>query len=232
MTAKENNKLHVYLLAGVKTSTSIFTACMNKLSDRLSADGVEATIDVLLPYGDMSRNLVRQLIEVRSDLSNGRLARRIGGKYAFSKIKSSLPEGRRLLLIGHSGGGAAAYQAARMLDVECKQTDFRIVQIGSPRIPILPKLQQKVSYFHAVDQSGKGIDPICRLGSWGGWNKGEHHMIRWNARKYSPGHVEGVPTMGGHADYFRNEHPFIDQNAICNLDKIMGRVHEWLKGWL
>lgn len=232
MIINETNKLHVYLLAGVKTSTSIFTECMNKLTERLRDNGIDSSIEVLLPYGDMSRNLVKQLIEVRSDLSNGRYARRIGGKYAYSKIKSSMPDGSRMLLIGHSGGGAAAYQAARLIEAEQQKADFRIVQIGSPRIPILPKLQHKVSYFHAVDQLGKGIDPICRIGSWGGWHKAASYAIRWNHTKYSPGHVEGVPTMGGHADYFRHEHPYIDQDSICNLDKIMDRVYIWLKDWL
>ncbi len=234
MTAtRESDQLHIYLLAGVKTSSSIFVECIRRLEEKFCRDGKSAEISTVFPYGDMSRNLLRQVFEVKSDLSNRSKAKRIGGKLAYSQIKQKLPEQcNRVLLIGHSGGGAAAYQAACLLDKEKHDMDIRIVQIGSPRMPILPQMKRKVSYFHAIDQTGKAIDPICRIGSWGGWGSETGVRPLWNASKYSPGHVEGIATMGGHADYFRHEPPFFDSNNICNLEKMMDRVYDWLKGWL
>lgn len=230
MTAIQNSPLNVYLLAGVKTHTSSFNACRQKMDQLLRSDGIEPIIHVIFPYGDATRSLVRQVLEVRSDLSNRLRAGRIGGRYALKRIKETY-RGQRLLVIGHSGGGAAAYQAAKMLHEDGAAKDFRIVQIGSPRTPIDPRIRDRVSYFHSIDSVGKLNDPISRIGSWGGWSR-SGRMPRWNRLKYAPGYVEGIPTVGGHADYFRDAAPFIDTDSICNLDKTISRVREWLKGWV
>ncbi|MOA08934.1 hypothetical protein D3C78_1287360 [compost metagenome] len=146
------------------------------------------------------------------------------------KIKDTI-SGDRVLLIGHSGGGAAAYQAAKMLYEEDGRKDIRIVQIGAPKTPIDPMLQERVSYFHSIDCDGRMNDPITRIGTWGGWSRSSYSIPRWNRMKYAPGYVEGISTVGGHADYFRHTEPFRDKEAVCNLDKTIGRVCEWLKGW-
>lgn len=231
MTATKPSRMSIYLLAGVATSNSIFTECKVKLEQMFQSDGVEPAIHVIFPYGDASRSLVRQVLEVKSDLSNRLTAGRIGGQHALEKIKQTMSS-ERLLLIGHSGGGAAAYQAAKMLYEQDQIEDFRIVQVGSPRTPIEPKLQERVSYFHSIDSLGKLNDPISRIGTWGGWSISKYAMPRWNRMKYAPGYVEGIPTVGGHADYFRHTEDFSDQEAICNLDKTVDRVRGWLKGWV
>ncbi|WP_424767946.1 lipase family protein [Paenibacillus sp. sgz302251] len=230
MTATSTSRLSIYLLAGVATSNSIFTECKIKLEKLFRESGVEPTVHVIFPYGDASRSLVKQVLEVRSDLSNRMRAGRIGGKHALDKIKQTLT-GDRMLLIGHSGGGAAAYQAAKMLYEKEEAEDFRIVQVGSPRTPIEPKLQERVCYFYSIDSSGKLNDPISRIGTWGGWIRSGNMMPRWNRMKYAPGYVEGIPMVGGHADYFRHTEPYKDQEAICNLDKTVNRMRQWLKGW-
>lgn len=231
MTAIKPSPISIYLLAGVATSNSIFNECKIKLEKMFQSDGIEPAIHVLFPYGDASRSVLRQVLEVKSDLSNRIKAGRVGGQNALLKIKQTL-SGDRMLLIGHSGGGAAAYQAAKMLHENGEINDFRIVQVGAPRTPIDPSLQERVSYFHSINSLGKLNDPISRIGSWGGWSRDKSAVPRWNRLKYAPGYVEGIPTVGGHADYFRHTKPYTDHEAVCNLDKTIDRVREWLKGWV
>ncbi|MFF2483372.1 hypothetical protein [Paenibacillus sp. NPDC058071] len=233
MTAIKHSAINVYLLAGVATTQTAFNECKSKLDRLFRADGLEPFIHILYPYGDASRNLYRQIAEVSSDLGNRVGMGRIGGRFAFRKIKETLlgPDDP-LLLIGHSGGGAAAYQAARMVHAQKLSRNFRIVQVGAPRIAVQPELRDKVSYFHSVDGKGNLNDPISRLGSWGGWSKlVEQSVPRWNRMKYAPSVVEGIPLIGGHAHYFRHQQPYIDQDSVCNLDKTIDRVRVWLKGW-
>lgn len=232
MTAEvKPNCVNVYLLAGVKTASSCFTVCKRMLENELRENGLQAAVHVLFPYGDYNRNLMKQVLEVRSDLTAGKNSGRIGGRQAAREIKQTHGGSEKLLLIGHSGGGAAAYQAARLLEEE-GANDFRVVQIGSPKTPIEPRLQEKVSYFHSVDPTGKISDPISLIGTWGGWIRNAGKVPVWNRFKYAPGYMEGIPTIGGHADYFRHTEPFLDTEARCNLDKTMERVQGWLKGWL
>ncbi|AJY75649.1 hypothetical protein VN24_15130 [Paenibacillus beijingensis] len=232
MTTAPNRLLHIYLLAGVKTTLSAFFECRKKLENLFAQDGRQTTIHVLFPYGDYTRNLWRQLWEVRSDFNSWLLPWRIGGRAAAEAIRTSRAEGQ-VLIIGHSGGGVAAYQAVRMLQRQgaLENTDIRIVQIGSPKIPIEPLLRERVAYFHAVDDSGRLSDPISRIGSWGGWSAGKRSLPRWNQRKYAPGFVKGIPVIGGHANYFRHTAPYVDAQSICNLDKTIDGIRSWLKGW-
>jgi len=224
--------IHIYLLAGVATAESIFHMCEQKLEKICHEQGLEPVIKSVFPYGNNSRSVVRQVFEVRSDLSNRMKAGRIGGQLAYKTIKESY-RGGRLLLIGHSGGGAAAYQAVKLLHEEgTKEDDFRVVQVGSPRTPIQRNYQKHVGYFHAIDGAGRMIDPISRIGSWGGWRLSKYAVPSWDSFKYAPGYIEGLPTIGGHADYFRHSDPYLDEAKVCNLDKTINGVVGWLKGWL
>ncbi|GGG82523.1 hypothetical protein [Paenibacillus radicis (ex Gao et al. 2016)] len=232
MTATKSS-ISIYLLAGVATTQTAFNECRDKLDRLFRSDGLEPFIHILHPYGDASRNLYRQIVEVGSDLSNRIGIGRVGAKAAFRKIMETLrDEDEPTLLIGHSGGGIAAYQAGRMLHNQRLARNVRIVQVGSPRIPIQPDLRDRVSYFHSVDADGKLNDPISRIGSWGGWQAERGRTVpQWNRMKHAPVKVEGIPLIGGHAHYFRHQQPFIDQDAVCNLDKTIDRVRVWLKGW-
>ncbi|MUT68443.1 hypothetical protein [Paenibacillus sp. NEAU-GSW1] len=233
MTAIKSSSISVYLLAGVATTQTAFNECKEKLDKLFRADGLDPFIHILHPYGDASRNLYRQIVEVGSDLSNRIGIGRVGGRAAFRKIMENIRDkDEPMLLIGHSGGGVAAYQAGRMLHNQKLSRNYRIVQVGSPRVPIQPDMQERVCYFHSVDSDGKPNDPITRIGSWGGWIADKGSAVpRWNRMKYAPVKVEGIPTIGGHAHYFRGNHPYIDQDSICNLDKTIERVRHWLKGW-
>jgi hypothetical protein len=44
--------------------------------------------------------------------------------------------------------------------------------------------------------------------------------------------VEGMSIVGGHADYFKHLNPFIDEEAVCNLDKTVERIRSRLNGWI
>src|SRR4051794_29395395 len=114
MYMEQARKLDVYLFAGVATTPGFFYDCIQELQQRLEGAGYLPTIRTLFPYGDYTRSLFRQIREVRGDLSNRRNAWRIGGKIAAEQV-GRLSGGQSVLFIGHSGGGAAAYQAARIL---------------------------------------------------------------------------------------------------------------------
>ncbi|GFN33094.1 hypothetical protein PCURB6_33540 [Paenibacillus curdlanolyticus] len=228
--------LTVYLMAGVATAGHMFSECCRKLEDMLGQEVGKLDIHVLFPYGDNSRKLWTQVLEVGSDLTNGLRLSRVGGRKAAESIQATYKGDGRVLLIGHSGGGAAAYQAAVKLHRAGTLRDFRVVQIGSPRIRVLPELKDRVGYFHSVDANGKVTDPISRIGTWGGWSLSSSERKRsvpyWNRYKYAPGLVEGIPVIGGHADYFRHQKPYVDDQSVCNLDKTIGRIGNWLKGWV
>ncbi|WP_246070678.1 hypothetical protein [Paenibacillus kobensis] len=228
--------LTVYLMAGVATASQMFSECCRKLEELLGHEAGKLDIHVLFPYGDNSRNLWAQVLEVGSDLTNGIRLSRVGGRKAAESIQATYKGAGRVLLIGHSGGGAAAYQAAVKLQRNGTLRDFRVVQIGSPRIRVLPELKDRVSYFHSVDAEGKVSDPISRIGTWGGWSvsggQRKRNVPYWNRLKYAPGLVEGIPVIGGHADYFRHQNPFVDSQSVCNLDKTVDRIGSWLKGWV
>ncbi|EFM10552.1 conserved hypothetical protein [Paenibacillus curdlanolyticus YK9] len=231
--AADRHPLTVYLMAGVATANQMFGECCRKLEEMLSvAELDKPEIHVLYPYGDNSRSRFAQVLEVGSDLSNRIHLSRVGGRKAVEGIQRTYKGKGPVLMIGHSGGGIAAYQAAVQLHREGALPDFRLVQIGSPRIRVMPELKQRISYFHSVDAAGKLTDPISRIGTWGGWSGGKMRIPHWNAWKYAPGYVEGIEVVGGHADYFKHQNPFIDGQAVCNLDKTMERVRQWLKGWI
>lgn len=229
MTAISGSPIRIYLLAGVATTKGYFDECRNQLDRMFRADGREPIIHILHPYGDVSRNLYRQIVEVGTDLTNRLSIGRIGGRAAFQQVKETMKsEEEPILFIGHSGGGAAAYQAGKMLHQQRLNRNFRIVQVGSPRIPIHPELRDKVCFLHSVDKEGKLSDPISRIGTWGGWSAQGASVPRWNRFKYSPSIVEGIPLIGGHAHYFCHQTPYVDQDSVCNLDKTINRVRNWL----
>ncbi|WP_152619538.1 hypothetical protein [Cohnella kolymensis] len=168
--AVDGSEWDIYLLAGISSTAAIFRECKRELLRRFREAGREPVVRELLPYGDNSQSIVRQLLDVGSDLARLRLPGRwrSGGKEAADEIrKFSL--GRRVLLIGHSGGGVAAYEAAVLLRAEGAIRDFRIVMVGSPKVPIRMLPAERVSYFVAIDENGQQVDPVTRLGSWGGW---------------------------------------------------------------
>lgn len=228
-TAK-GERMRIVLLAGIATAPQFFGRCCEKVGAIARQAGWLVSVDAIYPYGDHSRSVWRQVREVSGDLPHRLSLARIGGRAAADHIRRTY-DGERLVLIGHSGGGAAAYQAVRILHKEQRLSldNCRIIQIGSPKVPIAPELRRHVYYIHAVDRAGKAKDPITRLGSWGGWSAGRFRLPGWNASKYAPEHIEGIELLGGHADYLRHDQPFIDEQQQSNLEKTLGRVWQWVQ---
>jgi pimeloyl-ACP methyl ester carboxylesterase len=181
----------------------------------------------LFPYGDHTHNVWRQLFEVGADLVRLPGRRRSGGREAAEEIRRR-SAGKPVLLIGHSGGGVAAYQAAVRLMEESVVPDFRVVQVGCPKVPIRAEYREKVSYFTAVDDKGRMRDPVTMLGSWSGIRRDSRGVPRWDRRKYAPGYIGRVEIVGGHEHYFRNDadcvHPVRGANLTMTLESIWERV--------
>ncbi|TJY44000.1 hypothetical protein E5161_00965 [Cohnella pontilimi] len=220
----------IYLLAGVGSSRSIFAACKRELQQRFQEEGRDPVIRELFPYGDHSVRLIRQVMEVGADLAGLRGLLRSGGRDAAEQVRT-LSAGRPVLFIGHSGGSVAAYQAAVKLSEEGVIPDFRVVQVGSPKVPIRPEHRRKVSYFVAVDDQGHRVDPITRLGRWGGWARNRLGVRYWDKMKYAPGLIGSITVLGGHEHYFRNDdryiHPERGSNLSLTLDSIWERVADY-----
>ncbi|EXX89886.1 hypothetical protein BG53_14765, partial [Paenibacillus darwinianus] len=162
--------IDIYLLAGIKTWPGFFEPLMSRLAELCrEEEWRDSTVRIVYPYGDYRRGLLRQVREVKRDLSSRMLGgARLGGIVAADAVRRGSAKGRSVLLIGHSGGGVAAYHAASLLLREGAVADCRVVQIGSPKVRIDPDMRGKVGYFFAVDGRGRRIDAVTRLGGWGG----------------------------------------------------------------
>ena len=175
---------------------------------------------LLFPYGHQDSGLVRQLRLVGRDMlvQKGPYEKSIGGRVLIDLI-GNLDGVDYLMLIGHSGGGVASVHAAAMLQKRRPELTSYILQVGCPRFITAPELKERVLYLYAVNEdSGSPKDPICRIGSWGGWEKGPHGVPRWNPEKYAPIDRIPVPIIGNHADYFRSREPFRNQSGLSNLE--------------
>lgn len=244
-------EVDLYLLAGVKTWPSYFREPAERLR-RMSIEAgyAIAGVHVLYPYGDHTIPLMRQVRQVARDvvrrLSPGadnppREAGRLssgaddpGGAASIiapaDPIVGAIRErsaDRVVVLIGHSGGGVAAYHAGRRLLAEGAVRDCRIVQVGSPKVRIHPALRDRTAYFYAVDERGRVRDPITRLGTWGGVRRAVAGIPVWDPRRWAPGHIAAVAIDGGHKDYF-NHGPSAAPGQATNLERTAASVLDWL----
>ena len=219
----------IYLLAGIGSSPSSFAECKRELVKRLEGAGRRPAIRELFPYGDHTNKLWRQALVVGADLARLHGAWRSGGAEAAAEIRRH-SAGAPILFIGHSGGSVAAYKAAVELMDERTIPDFRIIQIGSPKVPIRAVYREKVSYYVAVNENRLRTDPVTLLGSWSGWSRSTTGSWFWDKRKYAPGFIGEIMTLGGHEHYFRNDeqyiHPVRGSNLMVTLDSIWDKIAE------
>lgn len=224
----KNNRVLLYLMAGVRTAPSFMQPLYEELTRRFrEAAGWEPAGGLLLPYGDWSRRLAPQVLEVWRDarLSVWHTSRTIGGRPVEERVLADW-SGEALLLVGHSGGGVAAVHAATRLLERHPAMRCAVVQIGSPRCPVPPALQPMTAWCYAVGQDGRVKDPICRLGSWRSGLFGG-----WPPRQYRPGSLFPLRIRGGHPDYFRTH--LADADGRSNLNLTMEAVWGFIRGhWL
>ncbi|MFC4810299.1 hypothetical protein [Paenibacillus sp. GCM10023250] len=215
----------IYFMAGVGSSRTIFAECVKELQRRYAESGRSSRIRELFPYGDHTHNFYRQLLKVRCDLSRLGRTVQIGAKAVADQVRQ-LSAGRPVLFIGHSGGGIAAYQTAVLLSRDGTIPDWRVVQVGSPRLRIRQEHAGKVHYVVAVNEKGECADFITRIGSWGGFSRSRYGLPYWNRRKYAPMHIVPIATIGGHQYYFRKEAPFVHPERGSNLRMMTDMIWE------
>lgn len=206
----------IYLLAGIRTMPTLFIECRAELQRRFSLEGRQPIIRELYPYGDHTRQVLHQLAGVYRDMTHLRLGRRPGGEAAAEQVRRLSP-GRPVLFIAHSGGGAAAYRAAVQLIKEGAIADCRVVQIGSPKVPIERELRDKVIYVQAIEEGRQRLDSITGFGHWCGWSRSRSGLRYWDTMKHAPGHIVTVTLLGGHPYYFRGREPHVHPERGSNL---------------
>ncbi|MBP1155909.1 MULTISPECIES: hypothetical protein [unclassified Paenibacillus] len=185
---------------------------------------------LLFPYGDWNRKTAAQIVEIIHDTGLGpnRYSRSIGGRRAAAGLSNGFAaSGVIRVFIGHSGGGVAAAHASRIL-LQDNVHDPRhyIVQIGSPKCALIPEDRTQALYIR-FGEHGRRTDPVTRMGSWGGWEKAGRGW-RWNSEKYAPAYRVSLSLIGGHADYFRRNDPFVSEDGKSNLDKTTDCIGLWL----
>ncbi|WP_274468512.1 MULTISPECIES: hypothetical protein [unclassified Paenibacillus] len=219
----------IYISAGFATAPDFLDRFGDALAGCFSEQtGARVRIVIHFPYGDWSRSRRRQLLEITGDLWNNAHNKpsRYGGKNLTKLIREHWRPGQQLLLVGHSAGAVASIQAAKAL-MEHGLPILGVIQIGSPRCAVPPALKDRILYLHGANPQDRKLDPIPRLGTWGGWIKGRYGVFQWHGQKHAPSHRQTIPMIGGHADYFRDHNPYIWQETT-NMQTTIGTIWAWL----
>ncbi|UJF35847.1 thioesterase domain-containing protein [Paenibacillus hexagrammi] len=229
---KEARSISVYVSAGFATAPDFLDEFAWQVEQGLKASGWLAKVRIYFPYGDWRRKGGFQLREIASDMWRGAFKRRAayGGKHLAAYVQRHAPAHEPLLLIGHSGGGVAAVHAANQLE-QAGWPILGVVQIGSPKCAVAPPLRERTLYVFTTAESGRkltAIDPVTRLGTWGGWTSSYYTGIWWDPLKYAPLTRTKLSLIGGHPDYFRNHAPYIQQGQT-NLQLTMSSIWTWLQ---
>ncbi|MEB3104090.1 RHS repeat-associated core domain-containing protein, partial [Ferviditalea candida] len=216
--------ISVYFLAGVGTwqSGDMFKAAKEDIIKRYQDMGYDKIhVADVYPYGTMEEcgcdqdatkqmaYTILQALVVNNDMDTP-YKYTVGGNNAFESIKEDYDYfgGGDIVLIGHSGGGIAAYDAAQLLNDAGYNVSF-IVQVGSPKEPIKKKWRDKVGYIEKKGFFGDGIT------AWG---------MTYFQR---PGYIASVDIVGGHPYYF--DPNMKDDNGVSNLSKTMDQIWDWIK---
>jgi hypothetical protein len=153
--------------------------------------------------------LARQALAVSLDML-ARYNRNRGGKRAFSPIMEDYENhgGGGIVLIGHSGGGVAAYGAGKMLHDRGFPVE-KIILVGCPGLRIADDWQERV---RSIRKAGRLGDPVTWL------------RIPFPG---APRNQAAVNIVGWHREYFRRD--LADEGGVSNLAKTMNIIWEWIK---
>lgn len=210
----------IYFLSGIGTwrEGNMFSYAMDDVASRYQLEGFDRihTLD-LYPYGSMDnvpprnrfRKLARQAAKVSRDMY-ARYHRNEGGRRAFLEIVEDydrIGEGE-IILIGHSGGGVAAYNTSQLLSEQGYPVD-QVILVGSPEQWISKEWQNRV---HSLRKTGRFGD-----------------LVTWWGRPCfgAPKQNDVVPILGGHPDYFRKD--LVDESGIPNVTKVMDKIWQWIR---
>ncbi len=238
-------EVELYLPAGVASSPLFLERLRQVIGRGLEETGAIVHSSLAFPYGDRERSVIGQLREVGRDL---RLRGRwLDGALGGNRLLEWIDERRRVLqgdsaapartiIVGHSAGGVAAVHAARLLYARDGGEPPLVVMIGSPRCRIPEELREHVLYVYAARSDSQGArwmtvkptDPITRLGSFGGWHIGRWRLPRWQMDKHAPVHASGLRIVGGHADYFREQPPYLNAMGLSNMAVTAEVVLNWI----
>jgi len=233
MSLSTNKRIAIFISAGFATAPNFLDAFAAELAARFQQSSWRGQVRIHFPYGDWSRNALRQLHEIGVDLWLKPITTSAAAKqsdfgasslYAFIRQHASPEE--LLLLIGHSGGAVASMQTAELLSKEGRDV-LAVIQIGSPKYRIPAAWQDKVLYIHAAYRRKSTLDPVPWIGSWGGWSRTPSGGWRWSREKHAPVSRHGVSILGGHADYFRDHEPYIEE-GMTNMHKTVNAIWAWL----
>ncbi len=210
----------VYFLSGIGTwrSGNLFGPAMADIVRRYAAVGITPVhVRDIYPYGWMDdvpmkrfyRFLARQALRVSRDMYV-KYYRNAGGYRAFREIRKDYDRcgGGSLVLIGHSGGGVAAYKTAKLLE-DRGYTVEQVILVGAPVHSIASDWQGKV----------KSLRKAGRIGDY----------VTWWGRPCigAPRKSEPVVIRGGHTDYFRTD--LLDEEGRSNMSLVMDKVWSWLQ---
>ncbi|MFC5452958.1 alpha/beta hydrolase family protein [Paenibacillus aestuarii] len=237
MSLSTNKRIAVYISAGFATAPNFLDAFAAELASRFQQSGWHGQVSIHFPYGDWSRNALRQLHEIGKDLwmkrstASGTDSAPVGqpdygAKSLYTFIRQHASPEEPLLLIGHSGGAVASMQAAELLSKEGREV-IGVIQIGSPKNWIPAPWKERVLYIHAEYRRKSTLDPVPWIGSWGGWIRMPSGRWRWSREKHAPVSRQGVSILGGHADYFRDHEPYVEA-GMTNMHKTVNAIWAWL----
>lgn len=230
------SNVRIYLLAGILTVPGFFSPLEKALRTKFENKGYTVKVEEFYPYGTYEAGLFKQLKEVRHDL---RLyphlaATSIGGGRLVKALHCEKQEGS-LIFIGHSAGGIAACHAAYVLWKQYHLQVQSIVCIGSPKMKMPRELNSRTLYL--VQRKKWRRDLFSYFGSWGGLEKRhppkqQQRLIpilnwKYNRYKHAPIKRLEVMTLGTHADYFRDQPPYV-QASGSNLDIMMKEMEQHL----
>ncbi|MBC8080924.1 MAG: hypothetical protein H7X86_11305 [Gorillibacterium sp.] len=209
----------IYFLSGIGTSQrgNYFGSAMEDIVSRYRAAGIGPIhVQDLYPYGivdgvakrDFFRFLAYQAMQVSRDMYV-RYRRNEGGLRAFKRLREDYDAtgSGPIILIGHSGGGVAAYKTAKLL-MDRNYPVESVILVGTPVQGIAGDWQNKV---RCLGKAGRFGDPVTW---WGRPCIG------------APRNRATVDIVGGHPDYFCKD--AIDINGVSNLSKVMDVIWGWL----
>jgi len=210
----------VYFLSGIGTwrSGNPFGAAMAEIARRYTSLGVSPVhVRDIYPYGwvddvpaeRLRRFIARQALKVSRDMYVN-YYRNAGGHRAFREIRRDYDRhgGGGIVLIGHSGGGVAAYKTAKLLEDRGYRVE-QVILVGAPMHSIAADWQGRVKLLRKAGRIGDCV-------TW------------WGRPCFgAPREAQTVVIRGGHTDYFRTD--LADAEGRSNVTLVMDRIWQWLQ---